>query len=167
MDGAFDGSDELARRDDSDDEFRPRQRRWVRPVAWVVVVALVLGAGFSSALALLGGQFGQPKEQGEATAVSALVDERGTGSGTLVLQTPPESATGLAVGFTCLTAGDFSWGIDPAGNPGSTCTDGQVGSQVWREFELPKSLELYIEAERHADWAVEFVYISRTPGEGV
>ena len=165
MDGAYGEPDELARRDDPDEEFRPRQRRWVRPVAWVAVVALVLGGAFSSAIALLGGQQQEPEDP--ATVVSSVIEERGIGSGTVAIQTPPEEATALAVRFTCLSPGDFTWGTDPVENPGSSCTEDGVGSEVWNEFELPDLPKLYISADQDAEWAVEVVYISRAVAEGV
>ncbi len=158
---------ELARRDDGDEEFAPRGRRWIRPVAWVAVVALVLGAGFSSALALLGGTAAPRVLDREAEVVSDPIEERGIGSGTVAIEAPPEGATGVAVRFTCLSAGEFSWGTDPVDQPTSSCTEQGVGSEVWNEFELPESPKLYITAERDAEWSVLVVYVSRSRGERV
>ncbi len=167
MHGELGEPDELARHDNPDQEFTPRRRAWIRPVAWVAVVALVLGAGFSSALALLGGGSAARVPDREAAVVSAPIEERGTGSGRVAIQVPPDGATGLVVRFTCLSAGDFSWGIDPQENPTSSCTKADVGSEVWNEFELPDSPQLYITAEQDAQWEVLVVYISRDEGEQV
>ncbi len=167
MDSPFGEPDEMAHRDDADEEYPPRRRRWVRPIAWVAVAALVLGGAFSSALALLAsGSAGRVPDR-EATVLSAPIEERGRGTGTVAIQAPPEGATGLAVRFTCLSAGEFAWGVDPIENPRSSCTEAGVGSELWNEFPLPEEPQLYITAEQDAQWEVLVVYISRTEGERV
>lgn len=156
---------ELASRDDSEGEFVPRRRTWVRAVAWVAVAALVLGAGFGSALALLAAQHGRSGPGEDATIVSTVIEERGAGSGTVAIEAPPADATALAVRFTCLSAGRFTWGPDPVDNRGSSCGTDDVGAPLWNEFPLPDAPELYITAADDAEWAVQVVYISRAPGE--
>src|SRR3712207_3735149 len=109
---------ELAPHDDED--FPPRRRRrWVRPLARIAVVGVVLGGGFSSALSLLAASSASRTPGGNATVVSSPIEERGSGSGKVAIQAPPEGATSLAVRFTCLSAGEFSWGVDPFENPRS------------------------------------------------
>jgi hypothetical protein len=156
---------ELARRGDPEDDFTPRRPAWVRPVAWVAVAALVLGAGFSSALALLFGQHGRSGPDEGATVVSSVIEERGAGSGTVAIEAPPADATALAVRFTCLSPGRFTWGPDPVRNPASSCGKEGVGSDLWKEFDLPETPELYITADDDAEWAVQVFYISRSAGE--
>jgi hypothetical protein len=159
--------DGLARRDDFDEEFTPRRPAWVRVVAWVAVVGLVLGAGFGSALALLAGQHAQDGPGDGAVAVSDVMQERGIGSGTVPLEAPPATATAVQVRFTCLSPGRFSWGTDPQRNPASSCGESSVGAALWNEFDLPATPELYITADQDAEWAVEVVYVTRTPAQGV
>jgi hypothetical protein len=166
MDGAAGEPDELARSNDGDDEFEPRRRGWVRPVAWVAVVGLVLGGAFSSALTLLGHP-SSSRPPAKGTVVSQVVEERGRGSGTVAIQTPPEGATALAVRFTCLSPGSFSWGIDPVKNPGSSCSEARVGSSVWNEFHLPDLPQLYITAAQDAEWSVQVMYVRGAEGPGV
>ena len=166
MDGFAGEPHELARSGGGDDEFAPRQRRWVRPVAWVAVVALVLGGAFSSALTLLGGP-SSSRHPAKGTVVSEVIEERGMGSGTVAIETPPEGATALAVRFTCLTQGAFTWGIDPVKNPGSSCGAESVGSAVWNEFDLPDLPQLYITADQDAEWAVQVMYVGSAQGHGV
>lgn len=152
---------------DSEEEFTPRRPTWVKVVAWVAVVGLVLGAGFGSALALLANQHAQSGPDDGAVAVSDIMQERGIGSGMVPLEPAPADATGLQVRFTCLSPGRFSWGVDPERNPGSSCGAASVGAALWNEFELPATPELYITADQDAEWAVEVVYVSRTPRQGV
>ena len=166
MDGAPGEPYELAHRDDDDSSPR-RRRRWVRPLAWIAVVAVVLGGGFSSALSLLAVSSARTSPGEDAVVVSAPIEERGTGSGRVAIQAPPEDATSLAVRFTCLSAGEFSWGVDPFENPESSCTEAGVGSEVWNEFTLPGTPELYIEADQDAEWEVLVVYVKRDRGEEV
>lgn len=169
MDGAPGEPDEAARRDDLDDldDERPQRRAWDRPVAWLAVIGLVLGAGFSSALALVGGRPHTGDPLGNATAVSAVITERGAGSGTVPLPAAPANATALAVRFTCLSAGTFTWGTDAVQNPPSSCSTTSVGLGLWKEFTLPAPPRLTITADQGAEWSVAVVYISRAPGEGI
>ncbi|BDZ46844.1 hypothetical protein [Naasia aerilata] len=167
MDRAPGEPDGLARPDDADEEFTPRRPAWVKAVAWVAVVGLVLGAGFGSALALLAGQRAQSGPEDGVIAVSDVIQERGIGSGTVPLEAAPAEATGLQVRFTCLSPGRFTWGTDPHRNPASSCGDSSVGSALWNEFDLPATPELYITADQDAEWAVEVVYVTREPAQGV
>lgn len=140
-----------------EEEYVPRQRAWVRPIAWVAVAALVLGGAFSSALTLLagGGRHSVP----EAAQVSSVTEERGAGSARIALPVAPADATALRVTFTCRSAGDFAWGIQQYGNPSASCSAEQTGASAVTDFVLPDVPTLYVTAEDGAEWSVSAVYV--------
>ncbi|HEY8589515.1 MAG TPA: hypothetical protein VIL55_08185 [Naasia sp.] len=144
---------------DGEDGYVPRQRAWVRPVAWVAVAALVLGGAFSSALTLLAGGGGRPQAP-DAALVSAVTEERGVGSARIALPLAPSDANALRVTFTCRSAGDFSWGIEQYGNPSASCSAGDAGSTAVTDFLLPDVPTLYVTAEDGAEWSVSAVYVA-------
>ncbi len=93
----------------SAEEWIARPRRWVA-AAGAVLVLTAAGGGIAYAT----GAFTTQPGGDAVTALASPVTALGTGTHTVELGSPPAGTTAIAIAFTCLTAGDFTF-ADGAG----------------------------------------------------
>lgn len=134
-------------------QSRNRRRRWITGAT----LGVLLAGGATFAAAELFYQPGAP-------VTSTVADEitiTGTGTRTLDLGPAPESATGVWVDISCLTAGSFELG---AGGASLACTDADAGTEQGRAFgPFPMSVlrgdAFTLTADPDAEWELTLAYV--------
>lgn len=130
-------------------------RRWRWITGGTLGVLLAGGATFATA-----DLFNQPGAAVTST-VAEEVTVTGTGTRTIDLGPAPESATGVWVDISCLTAGSFELGADGAG---LICTDADAGTEQGRTFgPFPMSVlrgdAFTLTADPDAKWELTLAYV--------
>lgn len=162
--------------------LRPAPSRWFGVAAFTL--AGVVTGGAVSAAALSNESRVAPAEVAAPDAVPAppgtvpgqpiisllgdTISQTTTGTFTIDLPDPPDSATHLRVTIQCLTPGTTTWGIDPAGNdPQASCSPsdiGAVGGRAWSDFALPATMpDLSIRAGDGISSIVTYQFVRQVP----
>jgi hypothetical protein len=106
-----------------------------------------------------------PAPTGGAASGGLVLDQVGTGPAALEFPAPPAGATHLSVRFTCLTAGQYTWGLDPGNNPGVTCSAADIAAGgAGYDFAIHNGLStFYIDTDPNARWHVSAAFLAKAP----